>query len=103
MTVHAYATNIMMKNSLFEKYCIMIEMTGAAVAVTGQHSCGGPGGFISGQGAALLSAVPAVKGQQWSVKGQGQQWSVKGQGQQRSVKGQGSAPLWGAAPSALTS
>ena len=102
----------MMKNSLFEKYCIMIEMTGAAVAVTGQHSCGGPGGFISGQGAALLSAVPAVKGQQWSVKGQGQQWSVKGQGQQwsvkgqgqqRSVKGQGSAPLWGAAPSALTS
>ena len=68
--------------NFLKKYCIMIEMTGAAVAVTGQHSCGGPGGFIRGQGAALLRAVPAVKGQQWSVKGQGQQWSVKCQGQQ---------------------
>lgn len=45
--------------------------------------------YISGQGTAPLRAVPAVKGQQWSVKGQGQQWSVKGQGQQWSVKGQG--------------
>ena len=59
------------------------------MAVTSQHSCVGPGGFIRGQGAAPLRAVPAVKGQQWSVKGQGQQWSIKCQGQQWSVKCQG--------------